>query len=807
MDILSLVKNYKALVVTFSFLLVGCGEELQTGEESGQENAIAASTPFAFVSRDVETTNDKLAVNSLSPDAFNPGARLYVRDAISSDANDTEILTQFFGENSYDVKGLNVSSDGKFLVFTAHDNSQSDTWNLYEYNFADKTLNRILSDDLANAGNDTNPAYTNDNLIVFSSDRGQEASALFIMNRDGSDLQQVTETTESDIQATSLKDGHMAFMRLSENDCDKNCNQARSANGQSTLNDTFNMYRMAPNGQNLQTLFDATSFTAEQGVQLDEVIQGADGYMLAIIKNKYNPLMGGDIVELRGPQAQSRSLADGTVSDDSVYEYVQPKTVAGNGQGVAENAASQTGWYSAFWPYRDGSSRMLVSWSQCLKQEGSAHRNCTKDDSLDGVDPRYGIWVLDVNNNTRLPVLQAKKNRVYTELALAFPNLGNTLSFDDEIEEPIDPEVTDPTDSETTDPTDPETTDPTDPETTDPVNQVPVANAGSDVSDLDVGGAVMLDGRASSDADGDTLTYSWRVISSPVDSDISILTEATSEQPTLTLLEKGFYVIELTVNDGQSNSEPDAVTIEAVEDDLVCVPGKNLSIWSAVESENDQNTLIKDSFLGHITSFQGVNTPDDSYDYYSYSAHPTSVEDENNDALPQPKDSSAHIFFYESKTDHAALDYSNNSAIKTREALNNGDLFLYFFFNKDETGQSNNKVYFEVFTDNNLDEDGVLVDQVILADDGQELVSVSSDASGQHYIGDYQYWHNTDGGVIGPFRGEEFTIAVRATSQSPVGEDLTGASFFSREGTEYNFFKDPKITSFIVTYQEETFCD
>ena len=227
MNILSLIKNYKALVVALSLVLVGCGEELQTGEESGQENAIAGGTPFAFVSRDVVTTEDKLAINSLSPDSFNPGARLYIRDAISSDANDTEILTQLFGENSYDVKDLNVSSDGKLLVFSAHNNLQSDTWNLYEYDFSAKTLRRILSDDdLAKAGNDTNPAYTNDNVIIFSSDRTQQENALFVINRDGSDLEQVTQTTESDIQATSLKDGHVAFMRFSENDCDQSseCN-------------------------------------------------------------------------------------------------------------------------------------------------------------------------------------------------------------------------------------------------------------------------------------------------------------------------------------------------------------------------------------------------------------------------------------------------------------------------------------------------------------------------------------------------------------------------------------------------------
>lgn len=103
-------------------------------------------------------------------------------------------------------------------------------------------------------------------------------------------------------------------------------------------------------------------------------------------------------------------------------------------------------------------------------------------------------------------------------------------------------------------------------------------------------------------------------------------------------------------------------------------------------------------------------------------------------------------------------------------------MFLYFFFNKDAAGQSDNKVYFEVLTDNNINQSGSHVDQVILSDDSGELRSVRKDQSGQHYIGDFQYWHNTDGGIIGPFRGEEFSLAVRATSHSPVGEDLTEPS-------------------------------
>ncbi|MFT7110820.1 MAG: ABC-type Zn uptake system ZnuABC Zn-binding protein ZnuA, partial [Psychrobacter glaciei] len=76
MSILSFIKNYKALMVLTSFLLVGCGEELQG---SSDENAITSGTPFAYVARDIGNDANKWSINSQAPDTFNPGARLYVR--------------------------------------------------------------------------------------------------------------------------------------------------------------------------------------------------------------------------------------------------------------------------------------------------------------------------------------------------------------------------------------------------------------------------------------------------------------------------------------------------------------------------------------------------------------------------------------------------------------------------------------------------------------------------------------------------------------------------------------------------------
>lgn len=92
-------------------------------------------------------------------------------------------------------------------------------------------------------------------------------------------------------------------------------------------------------------------------------------------------------------------------------------------------------------------------------------------------------------------------------------------------------------------------------------NNAPVANAGSDQS-VSTGSLVSLDGSGSSDADGDTLTYSWSFTSMPDDSEAT-LSDSTVVNPTFTADVDGSYVISLVVNDGTVDSSPDTVTITA----------------------------------------------------------------------------------------------------------------------------------------------------------------------------------------------------------------------------------------------------
>ncbi|MCQ8119474.1 NHL domain-containing protein [Methylomonas rosea] len=90
-------------------------------------------------------------------------------------------------------------------------------------------------------------------------------------------------------------------------------------------------------------------------------------------------------------------------------------------------------------------------------------------------------------------------------------------------------------------------------------NHPPVANAGGDIT-VTVGTEVTLSAIASSDEDGNTLTYRWRILEKPANS-VASLNDAGAVQPRLTIDRKGNYLIELIVNDGQIDSAAAVVVI------------------------------------------------------------------------------------------------------------------------------------------------------------------------------------------------------------------------------------------------------
>jgi hypothetical protein len=92
-----------------------------------------------------------------------------------------------------------------------------------------------------------------------------------------------------------------------------------------------------------------------------------------------------------------------------------------------------------------------------------------------------------------------------------------------------------------------------------PANSAPTADAGADQT-VAAGALVTLNGSASSDPDGDALTFAWTLRALPTGS-AATLSDATGVMPQFVADAEGEYLIDLIVNDGRSASSIDTVLV------------------------------------------------------------------------------------------------------------------------------------------------------------------------------------------------------------------------------------------------------
>ena len=130
-------------------------------------------------------------------------------------------------------------------------------------------------------------------------------------------------------------------------------------------------------------------------------------------------------------------------------------------------------------------------------------------------------------------------------------------------------------------------------------NVAPVAKAGPDQGSIHPGTLVTLNGSASSDPNGNPLTYRWSFITRPPGS-AAVLSSTTSVSPTFTLDRVGDYVVQLIVNDGTVNSPPDTVLISsnnvppvanAGPDQGGKIPGALVTLNGNASSDGDGDSL------------------------------------------------------------------------------------------------------------------------------------------------------------------------------------------------------------------------
>jgi hypothetical protein len=114
-------------------------------------------------------------------------------------------------------------------------------------------------------------------------------------------------------------------------------------------------------------------------------------------------------------------------------------------------------------------------------------------------------------------------------------------------------------------------------------NNFPRCEAGADqtvFADIDLRAEISLDGSDSNDLDGDALTYkwTWEIDGQPY--------EAEGVRPTIEL-PVGMHTIQLIVNDGQADSEPDEVVVTVIEP----LEGMLKVTPSTINSKNKQKEI------------------------------------------------------------------------------------------------------------------------------------------------------------------------------------------------------------------------
>jgi hypothetical protein len=146
-------------------------------------------------------------------------------------------------------------------------------------------------------------------------------------------------------------------------------------------------------------------------------------------------------------------------------------------------------------------------------------------------------------------------------------------------------------------------------------NSAPIADAGPD-QEAGTGTTVMLDGTGSSDADGDPLSYAWSIVSAPEGSEAVLSDPTTSETVFFTPDFPGAYVIQLIVNDGIVDSEPDTATITATPPPSSEIDGEALYVQNCRfchgadgTTNGDLSNMTADDLMSQLPHY-GVTSED-----------------------------------------------------------------------------------------------------------------------------------------------------------------------------------------------------
>ncbi|MEM6708329.1 MAG: hypothetical protein AAF648_06050 [Pseudomonadota bacterium] len=446
-------------VYSFFFVLLaavaGCGggsnDSSSAAFSGGQDpDPVVVDFPIAYVKRVLQVDDDGelLATDVRRPLAFLPGAELLIRQRASATAAEVSLTADVFPPDEdgnpalYDVKDLSTSADGLRLVFALRapedpdlDDDEQPTWNIWFYDRETDELRRVIVSDLvAEDGDDIAPRFLPDGRILFSStrqriskavlldegkpqfsaldeDRDEPALALHVMNDDGTEIRQITFNQSSDLDPMVLRSGRVAFARWD------------NVPGR----DRISLYSANPDGTEFGVLYGIHSHdTGPNGQEIEfvEPKELPDGRLLVLLRPAGEQSTLGTVpvaIDVDNYSDHDRPIPDsmGLLSD--AQEVLFPGDLT-----LEEDRPPLQGRYASVFPLFDGTNRLLVAWSQCRLRDTTADpaeeiiRPCIEpflsDENYVEADPFYGIWMHDLAEQTQQPILQPESGEVFSEV-------------------------------------------------------------------------------------------------------------------------------------------------------------------------------------------------------------------------------------------------------------------------------------------------------------------------------------------------------------------------------------------------------
>ncbi|MCB1697423.1 MAG: PD40 domain-containing protein [Pseudomonadales bacterium] len=445
--------------------LAGCsggggGNITLTSNDQG-EDPVVLEIPVAYIRRPLP----EAPVDLRDPLAFNPGARLYVRDRAQASADEMDVTAQIAAivaaqesvsaeQVAIDIKDLESSYDGKTLVFAARAvvepvgaNLAATTWNLWTFDFETMQADYLIASRIkrdegveTGGGHDIAPYFLPDDRIVFSSTRqvanqarqlnegrnqifaavdedGDEPAAVLHIydprNR-AAEITQISFNLSHDLDPSVLASGEIIFSRWNN-----------------TATDHLSIYRIDPSGLALSPLYgfhSQNTGTGGSAIEFSQPRELDDGRLVSVARPFAASSLGGEIVVI-----DANAFAD---LDQPTWHNPgaagpghEPLTTT---EVRTDGLRSRGGQFGSVFPLHDGTRRLLVTWSECRVVDAGAEVSdvpgpgdylpCTlQPDNENLAPPLYGAWIYSPVEDTQGPVVLAQEGFWISEIVAAEP--------------------------------------------------------------------------------------------------------------------------------------------------------------------------------------------------------------------------------------------------------------------------------------------------------------------------------------------------------------------------------------------------